>query len=109
MEWGIEHRDEGTVFNPQGRIDSVTAKPFEDMVLEEIQKGPSCLVINFEHVDYINSAGLRVLLIAAKQLKARSGIFGVCAMSDKIKQVFEVSGFHKIIPIHIHLQDALKR
>lgn len=78
------------------------------MILEEIHKGTRRLVINFKDIDYINSAGLSVLLITAKQLKTLSRSFSVCAMSDKIRQVFEVSGFHKIILIHPHLEEALK-
>jgi anti-anti-sigma factor len=108
MEWGVEYKPEGAVMNPQGRIDSATAKPFEDVVLEEMRKKPRCLVVSFQKVDYINSAGLRVLLIAAKQQKAAGGSFSVCEMSDKIRQVFDVSGFNRIIAIHPRLEDALK-
>jgi anti-anti-sigma factor len=90
-----------------GRIDSVTAKPFEEKLLAAIEGAPSALVIDFGGVDYISSAGLRVLLVAAKRSKAAQCGFSLCSLQPSVREVFEISGFGTIIAIHPDRASAL--
>lgn len=55
---------------PGGRLDSATAKTFEDDLLARVSAGSCALVVDFARLDYISSAGLRVILMAAKRVKA---------------------------------------
>ncbi len=66
------------------------------------------MVIDFGRLEFISSAGPRVLLIAARALKARKGALALCAMNDDIKQIFQISGFDRIIPIRASREAALK-
>jgi anti-sigma B factor antagonist len=89
-----------SVLDAAGRIDSTTAKPLEEKLLALIKEAPPALVVDFAKVDYISSAGLRVLLVAAKQSKAAQCKFAICSLKSQVREVFDISGFGSIIAIH---------
>lgn len=103
-----ERRDgEVTVLELVGKLDSNTAKGFEERLMGLIDQGSSRLVLDFGRLDYISSAGLRVLLMAAKRLKAAHGRMALCGMSEHIREVFEISGFSSIFAIHGSQQESV--
>ena len=106
---GLSTEMEGgtTVVVPVGRIDGSTASPFQEALLKLIEEGTGPLVVDFEKIEYISSAGLRVLLLAAKQLQAGGRKIVLCAMRDHIAEVFKISGFSEILAIHATRQDAV--
>ena len=57
------------------------------------------ICISFDGIDYISSAGLRVVLMSGKKLTAAGGILALINMPQKIFQVFKMSGFDKILKI----------
>ena len=82
-----------TVVSPTGRIDSTTS-PVLDSHLQALAKaGDHRVVIDFSGVDYISSAGLRVILSLAKRVKEARGKLALAAMGDSVRQVFELAGF----------------
>ncbi len=83
-----------------GRIDSSNADEFQSVLEAEINSADQALLLDFERVSYISSAGLRVGLIMAKQFKAPSKQFGICSLSDSVREVVVASGFDEIIPIY---------
>ena len=89
--------DDGVlVLSPSGRIDGATAKGYEEALLERIGNGHGRILMDCESVDYISSAGLRVLLMASR----RADKLILCSVSDPVHEVFKFSGFAEIIPIH---------
>ena len=92
-------RDDAVILRPVGRLDSSTMPVVQDRVLSVLARRPKHLVIDFRDLDYVNSTGLRVMLMAAKKLKADNGRFTLCGMKANVREVFEISGFHKIIEI----------
>ena len=58
------------------------------------------MVVDLAGLSYISSAGLRAVLLTAKSLSRRSAKFALCSPSKPIREVFEISGFDKIIDIH---------
>ncbi|HYE50750.1 MAG TPA: STAS domain-containing protein [Azospirillaceae bacterium] len=100
MELVEEKQGPVTVLTPKGRVDSATSKAFEEKVMGLISSGTSTLLVDFGALDYISSAGLRVLLMAAKKLKASQGKFAISTMPDHIREVFEISGFASVLAIH---------
>ena len=95
--------DDGVlVLNPSGRIDGATAKAYEEALLDHISSGHNQILINCESVEYISSAGLRVLLMASR----RADQLVLCAVRDHVHDVFKFSGFADIIPIHEDQQTA---
>ena len=79
-------------------IDTVTAPDFENEIMDEMGKFDS-LVLDFEKLEYISSAGLRVLLSVQKKLKPQGIPFIIINANDMIKEIFSVSGFDKYISL----------
>lgn len=100
--------DDYSVFRLNGRLDSNTAMGFEQKLFECIENGTQRLILDFEELDYISSAGLRVILKATKNLKSAEGKLVLCSMQDYVKEVFEISGFDSFLPIEASLDEAVK-
>ncbi|WP_349744432.1 STAS domain-containing protein [Roseateles cavernae] len=81
----------------RGRIDSASAPLFEQAVLTLFAMPGRRAVLDFAAVDYISSAGLRVVLMAAKRARQGQGRLLLCALPQHVREVFEISGFLKII------------
>jgi anti-anti-sigma factor len=98
MEIKTEIDGDITIATPTGRVDTSTAKAFEDALMEAATKS-SKILICFEQIDYISSAGLRVVLMLGKKLAAAKGSLVLFGMPEKIFTVFKISGFDKILKI----------
>lgn len=90
-----------------GRVDGQNAQDFQ-AAIEGLLAGKDVkLILDLEQVSFLSSAGLGVLLALARQLHKRAGKISVCALSDSIRGVFLISGFHKINPTHATREDAI--
>lgn len=96
------------VFELSGRLDSRTSPEFDERIIQAMEKGANNIVIDFQSLEYISSAGLRVLNKAHKKLKHTNGKIMMCNMVDYIKEVFEIAGFDTFLPIVPDQQTALK-
>jgi anti-sigma B factor antagonist len=81
----------------EGRLDTTTAPELEK-ALKESLNGISELTLDFEKLEYISSAGLRVLLSAQKQMN-RQGSMKLVHVGEIIMEIFEVTGFINILNI----------
>ncbi len=81
----------------EGRLDTITAPDLEAVLKEELD-GVEELTFDFSALDYISSAGLRVLLSAQKRMNAQ-GTMKVTGVSEIIMEIFEVTGFTDILTI----------
>ena len=82
---------------PEGRLDTTTAPELEKE-LKSALNGVTELVFDFSKLDYISSAGLRVLLSAQKQMSKQGGM-KVTKVNEMVMEVFEVTGFTDILTI----------
>jgi len=98
-----------SIFEVSGRLDSNTSPALEKQLFDAIEKGSKNVIVDFEGLDYISSAGLRVILKATKTLKSSDGIFVLCSLKDYVKEVFEISGFDSYLPIASTMDEALSR
>ena len=107
---GFTTAREGTtmIAMTEGRIDGANAREFQDSLEAAIDPADQAVILDLENLSYISSAGLRVILLAAKTLRKQNATLSVCSLSDPIRQVFEISGFDKIIPIHDTQAEAVK-
>lgn len=108
MEIKEDKIDDQTVVSLSGRIDSTAAVEFEEKLIDIIDKGTNSMVIDFLRIQFISSAGLRVLLLAAKKVKPYGGKILLCNMSKDVREVFDISGFSSIFQIHENISDAIK-
>jgi stage II sporulation protein AA (anti-sigma F factor antagonist) len=90
-----------------GRLDAITAPEYEKAVTALITAGEIKLVVDFDGLDYISSAGLRGLLVTAKQLKGKGGQVRCANVKGTVKEVFDISGFGSIFQMDDSLAAAL--
>ena len=85
------------VFSLEGRLDTVTSPDFEKE-LKEVLDGLTELTLDFEKLEYISSAGLRVLL-AAQKVMNKQGSMQVVNVNESIMDIFDVTGLSDILQI----------
>lgn len=93
-----------------GRIDQTTAAAFQDLLaplLVPVKAGAVPLLLDFSGVDYISSVGLRVLMLAAKQVKTQQGKIAIAALTPVVAEVFQISRFHLVFPVHPDVATAV--
>ncbi|MCK9515528.1 MAG: STAS domain-containing protein [Ottowia sp.] len=98
-----------TIVPLQGQINSTNANGLEAEVLTLLDGGVKNLVLDFSALDYISSAGLRMVLVVAKRLKQEGGQLVLCAMQPHVREVFDISGFLAILNVEATRADALAR
>ncbi len=108
MEISEEATGSAVVLKIRGRLDISTAGSFEQKVLVHVDSGAPIVVVDLSAVDYVSSAGLSSVLVAAKRAKAVHCLFSLCGLAGNVLKVFEISGFAKIIPIHSGPEEAIK-
>ena len=81
----------------EGRLDTTTAPELETELMDVIDD-VAALTLDFEKLDYISSAGLRVLLSAQKKMNTK-GEMKLTHVNDTIMEIFEVTGFSDILTI----------
>ncbi len=97
IDW--QRQDEILIATLIGRVDSTNADEFQKMMEAEIAPKDKVLIMDFEQVSYISSAGLRVVVIMAKKFKGPYKQFGICALSDPINKIFKMSGLDRAMPV----------
>ncbi|NWK56783.1 STAS domain-containing protein [Verrucomicrobiaceae bacterium N1E253] len=103
----VEKRGEVTILAPRHRVDTNNSPEVEKVIQENIGGGEARLVLDFAQVDYVSSAGLRVLLKTAKQIKVGGGRLALCGLNEQIKEVMEVSGFMNILDCYDNLDSSI--
>ena len=92
----------------KGRLDADSALEAEKTVNEALGDNTNKLLFDLGALDYLSSAGLRVLLSAAKEIRRRDGKIVLCALTQFVKEIFEVSGFEALIPIEDSVESGVK-
>ncbi|NQS88666.1 STAS domain-containing protein [Patescibacteria group bacterium] len=105
----ITQKQEGEVniFSLNGRFDAHSATEVEDKLNLAISQGARKLLINLDGIEYISSAGLRVLLAVAKKLKKEEGDIKLCSLRPYVKEVFDIAGFTQIFKIYNTYQEGV--
>ncbi|MBS9476136.1 STAS domain-containing protein [Ancylobacter radicis] len=83
----------------KGRLDSSSSHKLDDF-LAEIPAGNNAILLDFAELTYISSAGLRVVLKATKLARSHGVALAICSLVPQVHEVFDVSGFTTLIPIH---------
>lgn len=90
-----------------GKMDALTAPAYQERLNELIAGGTTSVVVDFDELDYISSAGLRGILATAKVLKGKGGQVCFANVKGTVKEVFEMSGFGSIFQMHDTVDAAL--
>jgi stage II sporulation protein AA (anti-sigma F factor antagonist) len=93
MEIERQVRNGVTLLAPAGRIDTTTSPALDDELTRLVDAGTRDVLVDLGRVDYISSAGLRVLLVLAKRLGTERGRLVLCCLDGPVRQVFDLAGF----------------
>ena len=89
----------GQLLRVLGRLDSSTAPVLEKALLGLLEQDGARVLVDFAALGYVSSAGLRVVLMAAKQARLVKGRLVLCELQPHVADVFEMSGFTRILEI----------
>jgi anti-anti-sigma factor len=107
MEIALSKKQDVLILSLNGRLDGVTANLVENEFEVQIEMEETLFIFDLTNVSYISSAGLRVVLIAAKKTKAVKGKLAFVGLDDNVKEVFDMSGFSTILAIYPTENDAI--
>jgi anti-sigma B factor antagonist len=92
----------------KGRLDADSSPEAEKVVKDAIKDQTTRVLFNLASLEYLSSAGLRVLLGAAKEMRRKDGKIVLCALNEFVKEIFEVSGFQSLIPIADSVESGIE-
>jgi anti-anti-sigma factor len=98
------------VLSIAGRVDHGTSEELRNALaapLGRCEAGQDHLVLDFAGVDYISSAGLRVLMLAAKQASAQKGFLALAAVQPLVREILEISKFTLVLRTEPSVRDAV--
>ena len=96
----IQSQGDIRVFGMMERVDALTARTAEEELRRVIDGGDTSLVLDFSATKYISSAGLRVVLQAAKGMKAKGGRLALCCLQEFVHEVFETAGLTSVLDVY---------
>lgn len=96
------------IISISGHMDNINAKDIEDKINEVIERDRPKIIINMAEVEYISSAGLRVLLAANKKQKLRNGVMEIVSTQPFIEKVFNVTGLDRVFALRPTEEEAIK-
>ena len=91
-----------------GRLDADSSPEAEKVVKKALEGQVTRVLFNLGALEYLSSAGLRVLLSAAKEIRRREGKIVLCSLNEFVKEIFEVSGFQSLIPITDSVESGME-
>jgi len=94
-----------SIIHAAGRIDAVTCDELEESLMKLLDQGETNIILSLENIEYISSAGLRVLVVIAKQLYD-DGNFCLCNASENVLEIIEMAGFNVFMTIYEDLETA---
>ena len=109
MNLTAEKIGETLVVSPEGQLNSSNAASVGADLLAQIGQGERKIVLDLSRLAYISSAGLRVVLQLAKQIKQQAGNLVLCSLQPHVHEVFEISGFLSILTAVDSREDALAK
>ncbi len=107
MDVSTRTQQDITIIAIAGNLDSNTSPVAQQAIEGVLAAGTKKLVVDFSALDYISSAGLRVLLGAAKKLQGSGGALRLFGLNETVREVFEISGFSKILVVRASEAEAL--
>lgn len=105
IDW--QRKDGILVAALNGRVDSNNANEFRKMMETEIDPKDKALIMDFEQVSYISSAGLQIVVVMAKKFKGPYKKIVICALSDPLKKLFRMTGLDQAIALRETRTEAI--
>jgi len=99
--------DRAEIVHLHGYLDAHTASQFERDLRVIIEQGATHVIVDFEHLDYISSAGLGVFMVFIEDIRKQGGDILLAAMRDNVFSVFDLLGFQVLFRIFPTVDEAM--
>jgi anti-anti-sigma factor len=106
MEIKVTKQNNVTIVELSGNLDGNTVTPAQDQIMPLLTVS-AALVLDMKSCGYVSSAGLRLLLMAAKQLSLQNGVLVLSGLSPEIKDVMEMTGFNNFFKTFDSVEAAI--
>ena len=98
-----------TLVKVSGRMDAASAPEFQKACEALAKDGALQQVVDLQALQYISSAGLSQIMLAARAVKAHGGSMVLCGLQGVVKEIFEVTKFVSLLPIYDTADEALAK
>lgn len=105
----VDHKNDFLVLAFTGKLDALSSPAAEKKVFDFIESGNPRIIFDFKNVNYLSSAGLRMLFSVSKKLKGLSGRVVLSDVQQEVMNVLALSGFDHILEIAPSLDEAKKK
>ena len=112
MHVSQERYGDALVLTPIGRVDNSTTDRLKsglDAYIASSRAGGNRLVLDFSKVDYISSVGLRILMLAGKEIREQGGSIVLAALQPVVREIFEISRFNLVFQCFGSVREALTK
>lgn len=100
MEAQVEEKGDVIVVRIKGRLDAASSPQLEKKINSIIESGHFKLVLNFAGVDYLSSAGMRLMLSVSKKLHNLEGKMVACSLNEEVMEVIKMAGFNQVLELY---------
>ena len=95
----VDQLKEVLIISISGEIKGLSGREFHRAIFQEIQSQDAPIVLDLEGLTYINSMGLRSILLVAKRQQDNKAKFAVCSLSGPMREIFEITCFDRVMPV----------
>ena len=107
MDVLVEEKGDIIVMRVKGRLDAASSPQLEKSLNSIVEGGHFKIVLNFADVEYLSSAGMRLMLAISKKLQHLEGKVVACNVSDEVMEVIKMAGFNQVIEFYPNEQESL--
>ena len=107
MDISVQQSDQISIVSIAGSIDAVTADQITGCIDERISSGEKHLLLDLSEVEFMSSAGLRVILSALKETRQQGGDLYLAGAQGGVDRVLKMSGFSKILKTYDSVDNAI--
>jgi anti-anti-sigma factor len=104
----VEDQQGKKILRIEGRIDATTTPILEKYVSDLFHQKQKWILMDFGKVDYLSSAGMRLMLSTTKKCKGLDGKLGFCNMNEDVMEIIKMAGFERILNIYSTEKEALE-
>ncbi|WP_139413871.1 STAS domain-containing protein [Chlamydia abortus] len=99
MDWLTKQYGDVLVVSLEGALDAVSVPKTEAFLDKKVAEGKHKIVLNFQYVTYMSSAGIRLLFSLSKSLQACRGLLCICCISNLVADVIRIAGVDQLLPV----------
>lgn len=104
----IEENDPSFVaVRVEGRVDATSSPGLEQKIAPYLEKPSPKVLLDFARVDYLSSAGMRLLLSVSKKAKSSGGLVAICSLGEEVLEIIKMAGFERILAIYSTEKEAV--